>query len=199
MVERKRGSMKYLADALTGVRLVLVAVIAWIALAWERATGHSTVALLTMLAWTTDTLDGPLARRARIPTRLGRYDLPIDVGLTLALALCLVAWGTLSPLVVGGTLAAAGVGVWMWGVRAPLIVAMGLTYSAFVITVWQAEPVWGRALAGWAVLNVVLRPGRTRQDVTWFLGQIGHALSFRRDKYPPHPVERSEQQREEQL
>ncbi|OQY18990.1 MAG: hypothetical protein B6I34_10085 [Anaerolineaceae bacterium 4572_32.1] len=74
--------MKYLADALTGARLVLVAVIAWIALAWERATGHSTVALLTMLAWTTDTLDGPLARRARIPTRLGRYDLPIDVGLT---------------------------------------------------------------------------------------------------------------------
>jgi phosphatidylglycerophosphate synthase len=191
--------MSHLADALTGMRLVLAAIIAWIALTWERATGHSTVALLIMLAWTTDTLDGPLARRARKPTRLGRYDLPIDVGLTLVLGLCLITWGTLSPLVVGGTWVAAGVGAWMWRVRAPLIVAMGLIYSAFVITVWQAEPLWGRALAVWVALDVVLRPSRIRQDVTWFLGQIGHALSFRRDKCPPHPIERSEQQREEQL
>ncbi len=188
-----------LADILTGLRLVLVAFIAWIALTWQRATGHSTVALLTMLAWTTDVLDGPLARRADSPTRLGHYDLPIDVGLMLALGLCLIAWGTLSPLVVGSTLAAASVGLWIWRVRAPLILAMGLIYTAFVITVWRTEPLWGRALTAWVTLDVVLRPGRIRQDVTWFLGQVGHVLRFRRDKYPAHPVERAKRKHKESL
>ncbi|MCR4406572.1 MAG: hypothetical protein NUW24_06585 [Anaerolineae bacterium] len=32
-----------------------------------------------------------LARRADAPTRLGHYDLPIDVGLTPALGLCVIA------------------------------------------------------------------------------------------------------------
>ncbi|MDY7042179.1 MAG: CDP-alcohol phosphatidyltransferase family protein [Chloroflexota bacterium] len=185
-----------MADALTGLRFVLLPIIAWIALTWERTTGHGMVALLTLLAWTTDVLDGPLARRAHKPTRLGRYDLPIDAGLTLVLGLCLVTWGALSPLVVGGTLAAAGAGLWLWRVRAPLIVAMGLIYGSFVITIWQAEPLWGRAIATWVTLDIVLRPTRVRQDVTWFLGQIGHTLRFRRGGYPPHPIEQSKQEKE---
>lgn len=168
--------MKNIADALTGLRLVLVPFIAWISWTWGQAAGAGKVALLTMLAWTTDALDGPIARRAARPTRLGRYDWTIDVGLASVLALTLVMWGVLPALLVGGVVAVASGSAWALRDRVPLIVAMGLVYLTFVLAVWQTEPGWGRALVGWGALDVLLRPGRTRRDIAWFLGRVNYLL-----------------------
>lgn len=168
--------MRNVADVLTGLRLVLVPLIAWIGWTWGQAAGAGKVALLTMLAWTTDVLDGPAARRAARPTRLGRYDWAIDVGLASALALTLAIWDVLPALLIGSVIVVAGGSAWALRDRAPLIVAMGLVYIAFALAVWQTEPGWGRALAGWGALDVLLRPARTRQDIAWFLGRVNSLL-----------------------
>ncbi|MEA3345295.1 MAG: CDP-alcohol phosphatidyltransferase family protein [Chloroflexota bacterium] len=84
--------MDLLADVLTALRSVFVLTIIYTALQGPDE-GFPLAAPLTILAWITDVLDGPLARRARRPTRLGRCDIVADIGLTLALATCLIAWG----------------------------------------------------------------------------------------------------------
>ena len=173
--------MSVLADALTALRCVFVLVILYAGLVWGPDKGLATVALLTILAWISDVLDGPLARRARRPTRLGWCDLVADLGLTLSLATCLVAWKVAPLLLVVGVLALAGLGVRAFHALAPLQLAMGLVYGAFILTVWHIAPEWGRALVGGIGLLVLLNPRRAWQQVTGFLNQaaviLGHAPS----------------------
>ena len=168
--------MNVLADALTTLRCVLVLVILYTGVVRGPGGGLATVALLTILAWITDVLDGPLARRARRPTRLGWCDLVADLGLTLALATCLVAWKVLPLLLVVGGLVLAGLGVWAFHAMAPLQLAMGLVYGAFILAVWHVAPEWGRALVGGVGLLVLLNPQRAWQQVTGFLSQAAVIL-----------------------
>ncbi len=72
-----------LADALTIIRFSIALVIVYLGVV-EGATAFPHVVMLVVLAWVTDGLDGPLARRAKGRTRLGRFDFLIDVALTWA-------------------------------------------------------------------------------------------------------------------
>ena len=170
--------MNVLADALTTLRCVFVLVILYAGVVEGPTDGLTTVALLTILAWISDVLDGPLARRARRPTRLGWCDLVADLGLTLSLATCLVAWGMVPFLLVAGGLALAGLGVRVFRAMAPLQFAMGMVYGTFIFAVWQVAPEWGRALVGGVGLFVLLNPRRAWQQVAGFLDQaaviLGH-------------------------
>ncbi len=182
--------MNVLADTLTALRCVLALVILYAGVVRGPGEGLATAALLTILAWVTDVLDGRLARRARRPTRLGRCDLVADIGLTLALATCLVAWGVVPFLLVAGGLALAGLGVRAFHALAPLQLAMGLVYGTFIFTVWRISPEWGRTLAGSTGFLVLLNPQRARQQVTGFLDQA--AVILRR---APATCARAEQRR----
>ncbi len=78
--------LKPLADGLTGLRLVLSVVLA----GWGRLMGSdglSTAAFLLLAAWTTDALDGPLARKSGVTHQswIGRNDLLIDIVVATAL------------------------------------------------------------------------------------------------------------------
>ncbi len=73
----------FLADGLTVFRFVAVGVIVWLG-AWQGASSLPVAVLVLTVAWTADWLDGPLARSAGRPTRLGPYDFSIDVALTWA-------------------------------------------------------------------------------------------------------------------
>ena len=168
--------MNVLADALTATRCVLALIILCIGVLQGVEEGLSTIVALTVLSWTTDVLDGPLARRASRPTRLGHCDLVADLGLTLALALCLVTWGALPLLPVAGGLAIAGLGAHVFHSLAPLRFAMGLVYGAFILTAWLVAPRWGRTLAGGVGLVVLLNPRRAWQQVTGFLGEVAAIL-----------------------
>jgi len=168
--------MNLLADALTALRCVFVLVILYTGVVRGPADGLSTVALLTILAWISDVLDGPLARRARRPTHLGWCDLVADLGLTLALATCLVAWKMAPFLLVVGGLVLAGLGVRVFHALAPLQFAMGLVYGTFILATWHIAPEWGRALVGGVGLLVLLNPRRAWQQVTGFLDQAAVIL-----------------------
>ena len=163
--------MNVLADALTTTRLVFVLIILRIGLR-QGTEGLPAVAALTVLSWTTDVLDGPLARRSSRPTHLGQLDVVADLGLTLALTTCLVVWGALPLAPVAGVLAIAGLGACTFHSPAPLQLVMGSVYGALILAACKIAPKWGRVLAGGVGLVVLLNPVRARQQVMGFLSQV---------------------------
>ena len=174
--------MNVLADTLTALRCVFVLIILHSGIVRGPVEGLATTASLTILAWITDVLDGMLARKASHPTHLGPYDPVADVGLTIALGACLVAWGVLPLLLVAGGLALAGVSARACRAMAPLHLAMGLIYGTFIITVWGLAPRWGRTLVGSIGFLAVLNPQRAKQQVTGFLSQAATILSHAPDE-----------------
>jgi phosphatidylglycerophosphate synthase len=89
---------KYAADFLTGLRPVLAAAIAVVGVV-DGKHGLSTVILLLLAAWTTDWLDGPLARLSGSERRtwVGDHDLAFDIVVGVALGIYLGVSG-LAPL-----------------------------------------------------------------------------------------------------
>jgi phosphatidylglycerophosphate synthase len=78
---------KYAADVLTGLRPLLAGAIAVVGLV-QGERGLGTAILLLLVAWTTDWLDGPLARlsKGESQTWVGRQDLVFDIVVGVALA-----------------------------------------------------------------------------------------------------------------
>lgn len=168
--------MNILADLLTTSRVVIVLYILYVGLA-QGEDRLLLVAALTALAWITDVLDGIFARRAESPTRLGRFDLVADLGLALVLSTCMIIWDfvPLIPAIVIWAIAGAAAGFTQG--QAPLQLAMGLVYTALIITLVRIHPFWGWALViGLGSLAVINRR-RFLQLASAFLDQIAHIFS----------------------
>jgi phosphatidylglycerophosphate synthase len=162
---------KTLADTFTGVRFLLAFYLMW--LGWQEGPEAIVPATLTLLvAWTTDALDGPLARRdpRDITTWIGERDLEADVAIGLGVCVYLTLAGLLSPwLTVAYTLVAAAA-LWRfesdqmaWGVQA-------LPYGMMIWTSWQLAPTYGLLLVAWILLAVVATwPRFPRSTVPDFL------------------------------
>lgn len=71
----------WLADFLTFLRAAVSVWLVWLGLT-QGASALPQAIWITLVAWLGDSLDGPLARRSRRPTLLGRYDFLFDVTLT---------------------------------------------------------------------------------------------------------------------
>lgn len=109
-----------LADALTLFRLVVAAIVVYLGLVEARA-ALSHVITLVVIAWVTDGLDGPLARRAGQTTRFGKYEFLADVLLT---------WATFAYLTLAGFIP------WRWAILytlvAMIVVALAQRKSVLV-------------------------------------------------------------------
>jgi phosphatidylglycerophosphate synthase len=84
-----------MADILTGMRILISGIIAWIGVTLPIEIGLGPVVWLTAVAWFTDSLDGQLARRSKVPgeTWLSTHDFEVDLLLVLALAISMAKWG----------------------------------------------------------------------------------------------------------
>lgn len=124
------------ADSLTAGRALLalpVALVAWTG-DWTAAT------LLLSAAWWSDFLDGRLARRAPVPTRLGQWDLAADTAVGAGLLTGLVGGGHLPPLT-GAAGALLGIGFVMLGNAALGMVLQALAYGPVLwMAAWQGSP-----------------------------------------------------------
>jgi len=149
-------NVKYLADLLTGTRALLAFWLVWLGLngGAERLAAAS-VALIA--AWTTDILDGPLARRAPQTTQtwLGDHDLEVDVLVSLGVWSYLTLSGFIAPpLAVAYVLLCVAL-LWFarsahvaWGVQA-------LPYGTLLWTALQEARFYGLAMSAWVVGAVV--------------------------------------------
>jgi cardiolipin synthase len=165
---------KTLADTLTAVRFLLAFYLLW--LGWQKgpeAIGSAALALL--VAWVTDVLDGPLARRdpRRIRTWIGDRDLEADMAVAAGVWIYLTLARFLSPWLAGAYLLAASVAVvrlgsdhLAWGLQA-------LPYGAMIWTSWCTAPGYGLLLVAWLGLVIIATwPRFPRQTVPEFLNGI---------------------------
>jgi phosphatidylglycerophosphate synthase len=165
--------MKKLADLLTGLRFVLASLIAWTAWTSSPEAGIGTLVLLTTLAWTSDILDGPLARRAAENRQswLGAHDLEADLSVALALAVSLAVWRAAPTALLVVTLLASTFGWLALHSLAPIQLGMGLIYGLSIFMVWGREPILGAAMLGWIGAAILLNPSRAHTQVASFLVQ----------------------------
>lgn len=151
--------MKKLADLLTASRALIAILI--VALSLKGKGALPLVILLIILGWTTDILDGRLARRARSDsspqpgsgentTWLGEHDFLLDMIMVFASLVYLTASGFIElQLALGYTLVAAIFILWSSGsksitelfafpvVALPLIIAyQEASWAAYVYLIW---------------------------------------------------------------
>ena len=164
--------IKTVADTLTSVRFLLGLVLMW--LGWQKGPEAIRSATLTLLvAWATDVLDGPLARRdpRGIHTWIGDHDLEADMMVALGAWVYLALSGFLSPWLAVAYVLAAAAALWhfgsahlAWGVQA-------LPYGAMIWTAWRVMPPYGVLLVAWIGLVVVATwPRFPQHTLPEFLG-----------------------------
>jgi phosphatidylglycerophosphate synthase len=150
--------MKKLADLLTASRALIAILI--VALSLEGKKALPWVILLIIVGWTTDILDGRLARRARGEgssqtgvdenTWLGEHDFLLDMILVFSSLIYLTAAGFIGvPFALGYTLVAAIFILWASGSKSvtelfafpltalPLIIAyQEVPWAAYMYLIW---------------------------------------------------------------
>jgi cardiolipin synthase len=149
--------LKRVADGLTLVRVLLALVMLWVGLSLGRA-ALDTAAILLILAWATDLLDGPLARRAHCDrqTWIGDHDLEVDVALSLGLLAYLILGGYVAPLIGAGYVVICGFLLW-WSRSRHL--AMAVQAPVYLILIYSALRYafpYGWIVIGWILMSVLV-------------------------------------------
>ncbi|MDJ0497874.1 MAG: hypothetical protein QNJ89_08595 [Acidimicrobiia bacterium] len=130
------------ADAMTGLRAGIAAPLFWFA-ATER---FDVAAALLAIAWWSDLLDGRLARRSGIATRLGPWDFVVDTLVGAALLAGLTASGLVALLPWGLAGIALLLGFFVWRNLALGMLVQAIAYGFLLAELWAREPVWMLAL-----------------------------------------------------
>ena len=123
------------ADWLTGSRLILAVVIG--VLAAERALDAAALAL--GLAWVTDSLDGRLARRTPVPTKLGDYDMAVDTFVGAMLVAGVGIGGSIPAWISIAALLLFGLGYLALRQPALSMALQGVGYGALLWRLWTAR------------------------------------------------------------
>ena len=165
-----KTSWQKAADFLTAIRALLGIVLIVFALyrPWEFFPELVVWGLL--LGWTTDVLDGYLARRSGTPgtTWWGQRDLLADLMLVTALAVVLLKFEVVPTLPVLILSASAFLTYFLTQQLAVLQLFMGVIYGLFIINVFQTRPALGRWILNWVLAMAILDWPRTRENVGGF-------------------------------
>ena len=149
-------SIKTLADVLTATRFGLAGVILWLGVT-GGAGALPAAAVTLILAWLTDVLDGPLARRdpAGRRTWIGDRDLEVDTSVALAVLVYLTLSGYLTLKVAVGYGMVCAVLLWHfrsvhlgWAVQAP-------PYAGMIYVALRDAPRYGLLIVGYIALVIV--------------------------------------------
>jgi len=163
---------KQVADLLTLSRALLVLLLLWLGFA-QGADGLPTAVLLLVFSWTSDALDGPIARRSRIQYHswLGDHDLEVDMAVAAGLLGYMIIAGYLNTM--AGLLYAAGwiILILYLGLdRSPGMLFQAPIYGWFIWVNLREMPVFGVLLIAWIIAAVLLTwPRFPKQVIPGFL------------------------------
>lgn len=149
---------KRIADIVTFGRLGLGIVLVWLGLS-GGAQALPLAAWLMILAWTADSLDGPLARRSQVhyATWIGEHDLWVDMAVATGLLVFMLAGGFVDPSVAMVYLLIWALAFWRWGVPRELgEIYQAPIYAWFIYTALISAPSSGWLLIGWILIAVVI-------------------------------------------
>ena len=165
---------KLLADILTVSRLFLASAIIGLGFL-QGAEALSVVVLLTIAAWTSDVLDGALARHSRVPrhTWIGEQDLFFDMVIGAALLVYLAAAGYVNIWLAGAYLGFSVLVFWRFGLTPALgKLFQAPTYAWFIIVALRDAPLIGLWLFAWIVIAVIATwPRFPRETIPGFLSE----------------------------
>jgi phosphatidylglycerophosphate synthase len=191
--------MKLLADTLTAMRIVLAVIIGWIALTRQDPAGFQAIFWLTIVAFMTDWLDGPIARRTKDApqTWLGYHDFEIDLMITLALGITLVMYQIIWPVLLAigifivwlawrAFFSKTKIDIWTTGIwpdhkddthDSMLIEAMMAVIDfSFLYLVWQQDAELFKILLIWILAVTILNPRRSLARVLGFIDVLKRIL-----------------------
>lgn len=146
---------KTLADTLTGARFLLALYLLWLGL-HSGPEAVATAALILLVSWISDLLDGPLARRdpRRRQTWIGDHDLEADLAIALGIWAYLALAGFISFYVAVAYGAAGAAALWHFGSAELAWGLQALPYGAMIWTALRVVPTYGLLLVTW--IGVVL-------------------------------------------
>ncbi len=163
---------KQVADFITFTRALLFLVFIWLGIA-RGAEGLPFGALLMIYSWTSDSIDGPIARRSSrvYQTWLGNHDLEVDIAVSLGLLVYMLLSGYVS-LLAGGLYLLAWIAILLYfGFHRSL----GMTFQApiygwFLYLALRDAPVYGLAMVAWVLAVLAITwPKFPREVVPGFL------------------------------
>ena len=167
---------KQVADMLTFTRAVIGVMFLWLGLT-QGAQGLPQAVLLQTLAWTSDALDGPVARRSReyYHTWIGDHDLQVDMFVSAGLLGYLWASGFVSTIVaVVYVLISVVVFYFLGDIERTLgMLSQAPIYGWFIWVAMRDAPLAGRWLIIYLVAIIVVTwPRFPKEIVPGFLSGI---------------------------
>ena len=165
--DKKRFKARLIAEALVGIRLLLSFIVVYLGVAYQGtfpSEGLKVLLILNMIGWTTDFLDGPLARYSNLPAwYLGEREFIVDLFFAWANAVALSVMGVF-PL---GWLVGYFVIYLLvyWGIPMKLV---SMLFAAPVealplFTAWVVTPLWALGYLIWVVVCFILKKTRVVQ------------------------------------
>jgi cardiolipin synthase len=177
---------KQVADLLTGGRALLGLLLVYVGLSHDK-NNLWLAALIMLAAWTSDSIDGPLARRSRVQYRtwLGEHDLEVDMTVAAGLLIFMLETGYVNVWVGVIYFFLVLVTFWHWGLNRSLgMLFQAPIYGWFIWTSLQYAPIFGALLAIWISLVVVVTwPKFPKEVVPGFLAGM-HILG--KEDIPPN-------------
>ena len=170
-------SGRNLADLLTVSRVLLALVLVWLGI----CTGHRALpaaALIVVLSWFTDLLDGPLARRdATSPvTWVGRHDAEADLSTSLGVIVYLVLSGHLAGWV-GAVIGVTTLALWALHSRQLAWPLYAAPYGILVFVALRSVPILGWLVIAYLLVTLATRWPRLRREyLPEFFQAVGSVL-----------------------
>ena len=168
-----------LADLLTLSRIAAAGVLAWLGFARGKEALPAAV-LVLVAAWTTDQLDGWAARRAGVPTRLGRYDFVFDLILYAGVLTYLTAAGFV-PVGMAAAFVIVSAGALLLARRkAVLVLCLRLLDLAAAALLFTHQPRIGAVVLAWLAALALLYRRRLAERVPAWARDLIQMFSGRR-------------------
>jgi phosphatidylglycerophosphate synthase len=167
---------KQVADLITLTRALLLFVFAWLGLT-QGAGALPLAALLLVYSWTSDLLDGSIARRSRVyyHSWLGDHDLEVDMAVSIGVLIYLLASGFVSlPLGIMYVLVWLLI-FWRWGLqRSPGMLFQAPIYAALIWVSLRDAFYYGVVQVFWVLGALVITwPRFPKEVVPGFLAGFG--------------------------
>jgi len=163
---------KQVADFFTLIRVLLSPTL--ILLGVLQGSEGLPLAIGAMIAsWTSDALDGPIARRSRVKYHswLGDHDLEVDMAVSIGLMTYMLLAGLVDLQIVGVYILLWVLIFWRWGqMRSLGMLFQAPIYGYFIYISMRLAPATGSWMIGWIVaVTIITWPRFPKEVVPGFL------------------------------
>lgn len=136
-------------------------------------------------SWTSDALDGPIARRSRVKyhTWLGDHDLEVDMAVSISLMIYILLAGFVDIQIIGVYVLLWVLIFWRWGnMRSLGMLFQAPIYGYFIFVSMRLAPAAGSWMIGWIVAVMIITwPRFPNEVIPGFLGGMKAVLqAYRR-------------------